>query len=138
MYVVFVALQDVTEEMGPTTFLLSTQTQEETDIFNDKSKKDDQIVNAKCRLATLNKGDAVLFDARILHCGGANDAKLGKTRAIFNFSFRNPKISGNLGYPGSMRPSYVGAMNLSDLSDRLSEYKDGKIDPFEVYGNGLI
>eukprot|EP01035_Chromulina_nebulosa_P019060 gene19060-24882_t len=73
LYVVFVALQDITMSMGPTTFLL---------------------------------GDAVVFDARVIHCGNANDPIKGSTRALFNFSFRNPLVVGDLGYKGSIRPNY--------------------------------
>ena len=123
--------------MGPTTFLLGTHTEEGNNRFNDKSTKDELIANADCRLATLKKGDAILFDARVIHCGSANNAATGSTRAILNFSFRNPVIRGDLGYAGSIRPGYVGAMKLSDLSDRLLEYEDGNDDPFAVYGNGL-
>ena len=97
LYVVFLALQDVSEEMGPTSFLLKSHTQKQNDIFfsGNTELKDEQLINANCRLATLNKGDAVIFDARVLHCGGAND---GSCRIMFNFSFRNPEIVGDLGY----------------------------------------
>jgi hypothetical protein len=136
LYVIFLALQDVTEAMGPTTFLLGTHTEKETDTFMDMNKRDDQLSQATCRIATLKKGDAVLFDARALHCGNANEG--GNTRAMFNFSFRNPKVLGNLGYPGSMRPAYTGEMSLGDVSDALIAYEqNGEKDPFAEYGDGL-
>jgi hypothetical protein len=137
LYVIFLALQDVTEPMGPTTFLSGTHTEKETDVFMDLSKRDDQLSRAACRIATLKKGDAVLFDARVLHCGNANELVGGSTRAIFNFSFRNPKVAGNLGYPGSMRPAYSGEINLGDVSDALLAYENGEKDPFAEYGDGL-
>ncbi len=140
LYVVFLALQDVTDEMGPTSFLLKTNTAKAIDIFDsgDMDVKDDQLVNADCRMATLKKGDAVVFDARVLHCGGANDQQNGSTRVMLNFSFRNPKVKGDMGYKGSMMPGYVGAMKLSDVSEALARYSEGELDPFSKYGNGLL
>lgn len=138
LYVIFLALQDVSEAMGPTSFLIGTQTAKENAKFNDPSQKDEQLSTADCRLSTLRKGDAVLFDARILHCGNANDPDKGKTRALFNFSFRNPEVSGSLGYDGSIRPGYCGAMRLRDVCDALLAYENGDKDPFAKYGNGLL
>lgn len=137
LYVIFLALQDVNEDMGPTSFLLRTHTAKENAKFNDKSQKDDQLSNADCRLSTLNKGDAVLFDARILHCGNANDLEKGSTRALFNFSFRNPEVIGDLGYAGSIRPGYCGKMTLQDVGNALVAYSDEDREPFAKYGDGL-
>lgn len=132
--------QDVTREMGPTTFLLGTHTREERAKFDDYNQKDEQLSNANARLALLKKGDAVLFDARVLHCGNANEEEGGSTRAMFNFSFRNPKEVGNLGYCGSMRPGYVERLTLGDISQILAEYGEGKAgeNPFAKLGDGLI
>ena len=137
LYVVFLALQDVNESMGPTSFLLGTNTLEERIIFDDMAQRDEQLEKASCRLATLKKGDAVVFDARVLHCGNANLADSGTARAMFNFSFRSPKEKGDLGYPGSIRPAYCGAMTLGDVSNALAEYESGNKEPFAKYGNGL-
>jgi len=138
LYVIFLALQDVDEAMGPTTFLLRTHTKKQNDMFNDQSKKDEQLRKAQPRTATLKKGDAVLFDARVLHCGNANDAERGSTRALFNFSFRNPKVKASLGYEGSIRPGYCGEMSLGDISQVLLEYEDeSNKDPFAKYLDGL-
>ena len=82
LYVIFLALQDVSEAMGPTTFLLGTHTQAERAKFEDPAQKGDQLSHADRRLSLLKKGDAVLFDARILHCGNANDEADGATRAM--------------------------------------------------------
>jgi hypothetical protein len=140
LYVVFVALQDVTAEMGPTSFLLRSHTAAQNDIFTsgDQSLRDAQLSSSDCRLSCLRKGDAVVFDARILHCGNANDREKGQTRALFNFSFRNPKVEGSLGYEGSIRPGYIKAMSLADLGDALKDYERGNKDPFSKYGSGLL
>lgn len=135
LYVVFLALQDVTADMGPTSFLIGTHRKEETDRFLDPSQKDEVISSSDCRLSLLKKGDAVVFDARILHCGNAN---VGNPRALFNFSFRNPKVTGDLGYDGSMRPGYCQQMNLKDVADALLLYEKGDTDPFARYGTGLL
>ena len=109
--------------------------------------KNKVLQNADCRLSTLKKGDAVLFDARVLHCGNANDVEKGSTRVLFNFSFRNPEIQGNLGYPGSIRPGYCGAMALQDVTTRVDAYNKDKnennennnaAEPFAEYGDGLL
>jgi len=138
LYVIFLALQDVNEFMGPTTFLLRTHTTKENGIFNDHSQKDQQLATADSRLATLKKGDAVLFDARILHCGNANDVDKGFDRALFNFSFRNPKVKSSLGYAGSIRSGYTGAMTLRDMSEVLVAYGEGNKDAFAKYGDGIF
>jgi Phytanoyl-CoA dioxygenase (PhyH) len=140
LYVIFVALQDVTLAMGPTTFLLGSHTERETRRFNDSSQRDALLATSTSRLALLNQGDAVLFDARILHCGNANHATQhgGATRCMLNFSFRNPTETGNLGYDGSMRPGYCSVMNLGNVADALVDYKNGITNnPFAKYGNGL-
>lgn len=140
LYVIFLALQDVDEHMGPTTFLLKTQSAKENAIFHsgDILQKNEQLTKSNSRSATLKKGDAVLFDARILHCGSANDTTNGSTRALFNFSFRNPKVISNLGYEGSIRPGYSGAMTLGNVCDALVAYEDGDGDPFAKYADGLL
>lgn len=138
LYVIFLALQDVTVQMGPTSFLMGTHTSKCNDIFNcgGASQKDELILKSECRLSTLKKGDAVLFDARTLHCGNANDSE--STRALFNFSFRNAAVKGDLGYKGSIRPGYEKAMKLKDMSEALLAYGAGDENPFAKFGNGMF
>mmetsp|Transcript_24511 Transcript_24511/g.36417 ORF Transcript_24511/g.36417 Transcript_24511/m.36417 type:complete len:407 (-) Transcript_24511:39-1259(-) len=133
LYVIFLALQDVTENMGPTSFLLRTHTSKANVVFNsgDADEKEQLLLKSDCRLSTLKKGDAVLFDARLLHCGNANDEA---TRVLFNFSFRNPEVKGSLGYKGSIRPGYEGAMSLGDMTNALNAYHVGDDEnPFANY-----
>ena len=136
LYVLFLALQDITEAMGPTSFLPRTHTAKAIELFDNPQTKDDLLRTSKCLLSTLNKGDAVIFDARLLHCGNAN--KSDQVRALFNLSFRNPKVTGDLGYEGSMRPNYVQRMNLADVANSLKDYTDGNLDPYAHYGDGLL
>ena len=132
LYVIFLALQDVTENMGPTSFLLRTHTSKANAAFKsgDADEKEQLLIKSDCRLSTLKKGDAVLFDARLLHCGNANDEA---TRVLFNFSFRNPEVKGSLGYKGSIRPGYEGAMSLGDMTNALNAYAAGDENPFANY-----
>ena len=132
LYVVFLALQDVTEDMGPTSFLLRTHTSKASAIFSgtDQEEKERQLVDSNCQLSTLKKGDAVVFDARLLHCGNANTESV---RVLFNFSFRNPKVKDDLGYKGSIRPGYEGALSLLDVGNALKAYGQGDENPFAQY-----
>jgi hypothetical protein len=73
----------------------------------------------------LPKGSCGIFDSRLLHCGGANRSADDTTRAIFYFSFKNPKI----GYPGnppSIRPELVSKLTLDVLCKDLEGYPKGK------------
>lgn len=137
LYVIFLALQDVTVEMGPTCFLTGSQSEKINELFNcgDASQKDEVLAKSTAKLSTLKKGDCVLFDARTLHCGNANESD--QTRALFNFSFRNPKVTGDLGYKGSMRPGYEKAMTLKDVHEVLVAYENGDVEPFAKYGTGM-
>jgi hypothetical protein len=52
-------------------------------------------MQAQTVLGLLPKGCCAIFDSRTLHCGGAN--RSDKSRALFYFTFKNPKI----GDPGN-------------------------------------
>jgi ectoine hydroxylase-related dioxygenase (phytanoyl-CoA dioxygenase family) len=144
LFVIFLALQDVSEAMGPTSFLMKSHSKSAIRTFEsgDMEKKDEQLRAADCRLSLLQKGDAVLFDARVLHCGAANKSTNedddASTRVMLNLSFRNPQIQGDIGYKGSMMPGYVGAMTLGDVRDASDNYGNGEVDPFTKYGNGIL
>ena len=138
--------------MGPTTFLLKTHNSKSHQIkqflSNDIEIKNKQLMTIasqdNVKISTLKKGDCVIFDARILHCGNANLSKEegGNTRVLFNFSFRNPNVQGSLGYPGSIRPGYIKKMNLNDMINCLDNYNNNDSnnndDPFQEYGDGLL
>ena len=51
------------------------------------------LSSAPRRLGVMRRGDAVVFDSRILHCGSANESEA--RRAMFYFSFSVPHISHN-------------------------------------------
>lgn len=92
LYSIFIALQDVTPSMGPTCFVLGTQDKASHDTFPMTKWGDEQfaaLVEKKCCDATLRKGDAVLYDARTFHQGGANE--YGR-RALLTLTFLKPPI----------------------------------------------
>jgi hypothetical protein len=85
----FIALQDIDERMGPTVFLPATHCRESHAAFNappETGAKQALLSSAPRRLATLGRGDAMLFDSRLLHCGSANESDA--RRVLFYFSFR--------------------------------------------------
>jgi ectoine hydroxylase-related dioxygenase (phytanoyl-CoA dioxygenase family) len=142
LYVVFLALQDVTTTMGPTTFLLGTNTEEARNAYDDDiSVMDSLISNCEIRETTMAMGDLVVFDARTMHCGNANVGSDGTSpdRALFNFSFQNPSVTGSLGYKGSMRPHYTSqGINLGDVLNIVDGKSNSETAPFAQYGNGLV
>jgi hypothetical protein len=89
----FVALQDVTEAMGPTIFLPGTHSAIAHDQFNNLGSDDDKdelLATSSYEKAILSKGDTVIFDPRCLHCGDANTSDASR-RVLLYVSFRNPR-----------------------------------------------
>jgi hypothetical protein len=138
LFVVFLALQDVTTTMGPTTFLRASHTETANTAFEHKGDEFDSLLRAAQPLEScLETGDLVVFDARVLHCGNAN---LSDTdRALFNFSFKSPLVMGDIGYKGSMRPGYTRReIKLGDVLAAIDGKKKISTDlPFVLYGDGL-
>ena len=86
LYTIFVALQDVDDDMGHTTYLPGTHTELAHSIFNGPTKqKNEMVANARCTRSNLKIGDAAIFDSRVLHLGGANTSK--KRRILFYTTF---------------------------------------------------
>ena len=86
LYTFFVALQDVDDDMGHTTFLPGTMTPEVHGIFNSGEKqKNNLIAMSPAFRSNLKKGDVAIFDSRLLHCGGANESE-DKRRILFYFT----------------------------------------------------
>jgi len=135
---IFVALQDVTADMGPTVFLPRTNTERDTSQWKTASTYDAYLQSKVPHFALLKRGDLIIYDPRTLHCGAANLPDTGSSRSLFNVGFRNPKVKGDFGYQGSLRATYKGAITFGRLTNSLRGYKSGgKKDPFEAYGNGL-
>merc|ERR1740138_983288 len=69
---VLVALQDVTAEMGPTLLFPRTNTPEWHLNFLERGDMFEHLLDSSHIVGLLRAGDAVMYDARLLHCGGAN------------------------------------------------------------------
>uniref|UniRef100_A0A7S3EQ43 Phytanoyl-CoA dioxygenase n=1 Tax=Haptolina ericina TaxID=156174 RepID=A0A7S3EQ43_9EUKA len=121
--------------MGPTTFLPRTHTDDKAHVelrthspssgraasFVDlestatamsagppPSARDDLLQRCPRRLGLLKAGDAILFDSRVLHCGGSNDS--ASRRALFYFSFKRK---------GARVDEYAGTMDAELQRRRL-------------------
>lgn len=97
LYTFFVALQDVKDDMGHTTYLPKTHTKAAHDIFNAGIKQKEDLISCIPPVRTsLKQGDVVIFDSRVLHCGGANtsdmrtvqvqEGEAGERRVLFYFT----------------------------------------------------
>ena len=88
IWTTFIALQDVTADMGPTLVWPGTH----TDYFCDFLKPrmcgpvDRYYAEHPPRALTLRAGDAVLMDTRVMHCGGANESSAD--RMLLHFSLQ--------------------------------------------------
>ncbi|KAI8469046.1 MAG: hypothetical protein J3K34DRAFT_424936 [Monoraphidium minutum] len=85
LYTFFVALQDISDDMGHTQFLPYTHTSEAHLLWNAAGKsatfKDRFISMQPAAQSALRTGDVSAFDSRVLHCGCANAS--AKQRVLF-------------------------------------------------------
>lgn len=129
---VFIALQDITPQMGPTTFIPRTHTAAAHAKFDDISQRDAFLQSSSSVVALLKSGDASLFDSRAMHCGGANDEHQGATRVLLYASFRNPRATESIGNVGSLMKDIKPTMTLRELKSKLAAgAADKSLDPFD-------
>ena len=135
LFTCFIALQDVTPEMGPTTWLPRTHDEISHEKFKDSSSgeggtdspKDALIKTRPAVSGLLPKGSCVIFDSRVLHCGTANVSS--KSRALFYFSFKDSHV-GYPGNPASIRKELASAnVSLGALMEDLTSFGKGKGSP---------
>ena len=136
LFTCFVALQDITLDMGPTTWMPGTHTlqaheqfQNDNKVDNQLSPKDTLLKQGPVVLGLLPKGCCAIFDSRLLHCGGANTNASNQSRALFYFSFKNPNVP-NAGNPGSIRPDLINQWTLKALDKELKKAAKGKSQVF--------
>lgn len=84
MYCIFVALQDMTHEMGPPVFLPYTNSDAFFDEYFGYMRVGDIIRNSYYE-AIIKKGDAILFDVRTLHAGLANNSEIRRNMIAFTY-----------------------------------------------------
>ena len=132
LHTIFIALQDITDQMGGTIFLPKTNTAEAHSKYNDIPNRDEFLQSSPNVAALLNAGDAALFDSRTMHCGGANDEIEGSTRVILYLSFRNPKATEAIGNVGSIM-SDIKLMTIGELRSKLTIAMESSSDndPFD-------
>lgn len=109
------ALQDVAPDMGPTLVWPGTHTVEHhTTLWSTcQSKKlsvedADRAFRVAHRPMTLRQGDAVIYDSRTMHCGGANMSRSSR-RSVLCISVMGPGI----------RPEGTTWTMLPELRNRL-------------------
>lgn len=147
LFCAFIALQDVSYEMGSTVFLPGTHTGPkgargafDSGTFDDR--RDDMLSRAQSRYTMLRAGDAVFFNMNTLHAGTSNLAAEcgGAQRLLLVLTFRNPEATSiELGHQPNLRPGYRGrGITLADVRAEL-----GTDAPFAgahasgAYGDGL-
>jgi ectoine hydroxylase-related dioxygenase (phytanoyl-CoA dioxygenase family) len=91
----------------PTIFLPKTHTAAAHAEYADILQCDTMLSERPSVVALLNSGDAVLYDSRTMHCGGANDIHEGATRALLYFSFLNPRAILPMGDVGSIMSDFA-------------------------------
>ena len=132
----FVALQDVSATMGPTLFLRETHTQEAhmahaAGVAGPEGVNRAFLAAADARAALLRRGEAVVYDRRLLHAGGRNASAVGEARVLFYVTFaRVDTEDADLWNAYSLRSEYRQTMWLEQL--RGSEGVDAA--PFETRG----
>ncbi|GMH84692.1 hypothetical protein TrVE_jg5327 [Triparma verrucosa] len=90
LYTIFVALQDIDEDMGPTHFLPGTHNSETHVQHQNKTTKNDLLRRCNYRQGTMKKGDCAVMDSRCLHSGWENTKG---SRTLMYFTLRNPAHS---------------------------------------------
>eukprot|EP00310_Coccolithus_braarudii_P001358 CAMPEP_0183359104 /NCGR_PEP_ID=MMETSP0164_2-20130417/51216_1 /TAXON_ID=221442 /ORGANISM="Coccolithus pelagicus ssp braarudi, Strain PLY182g" /LENGTH=405 /DNA_ID=CAMNT_0025533147 /DNA_START=141 /DNA_END=1358 /DNA_ORIENTATION=+ len=131
LYAAFLALQDVTVEMGPTLYLPGTHTKEQHTIFyggnlavgrdpvgtRTNPVNEEYLASRPVKFGLLKKGDVALYNQQVLHCGSANESE-DRVRRQFYISVRNPAVKG-INARASIRPAYLNQLSLGEVRDEL-------------------
>merc|ERR1712032_174744 len=100
MYTAFVALQDVSVEMGPRLFLPRSNTQKAyNDFMGGDMKKSALLQRLPFVGSTLRAGDCAVFDSRLLYADAQN---IKGRRAMLYFTFAKPDANLSKFLPGSI------------------------------------
>lgn len=106
IWTVFVALQDIQNDMGPTIFLPRTNTLACHDVLGKSPfEKEQLLATCQYRRSSLRKGDCAIMDSRLFHFGGANESQT--RRVLLYFTIQNPKHVGAYPPGGSLFPELV-------------------------------
>jgi ectoine hydroxylase-related dioxygenase (phytanoyl-CoA dioxygenase family) len=102
----FVALQDITAAMGPTVVWAGTHTAAAHAAWEEE--RAGHLERSEACVATLAKGDLLLFDSRALHCGTANLPESEGRRRLFYFSLKRARCATNKSGAGTLRADLRG------------------------------
>ena len=129
----FIALQNITPEMGPTTFIPQSATEEYHEAIQlreyDYSPQGSLLAKSSSKLNTLGMGDCSIYNPMLLHCGGAN--RSSRRRVIFYFSFKNPKFDEKdwpLAYASLSPDLRARGLTLPDILAILKDWKKVEAD----------
>eukprot|EP01126_Amoeba_proteus_P050145 TRINITY_DN5900_c0_g1_i2.p1 TRINITY_DN5900_c0_g1~~TRINITY_DN5900_c0_g1_i2.p1 ORF type:complete len:242 (+),score=39.09 TRINITY_DN5900_c0_g1_i2:46-771(+) len=118
IYTTFVALQDITPEMGGTLIWTGTHTPYFCEFYKPfmLGPVDPYYTINEPAQMTLKAGQAVLMDTRIMHCGGANTSSID--RLLLHFSFETT-IESNppAGFTYNIIPDLKGKICLSQMME---------------------
>jgi len=89
LYTVFIAIQNVIEELGPTIFIKNTNNNPLAHQ-NLRHKRTDYLSKAIYHQALLNQGDIVIMDSRTFHAGDKNTFG---NRVLLYFTLLNPSFT---------------------------------------------
>ena len=128
----FCALQDISSEMGPTTFIPKSATEEYHQEIQmrdalDILAEEGILTTSPSQLNTLGTGDVSLYNPMLLHCGAAN--RSDQRRVIFYFSFKNPKFDEKdwpLAYASLSPGLRARGLSLPDIHAILKDWKRSK------------
>ena len=107
--------------MGPTLFLRETHTQEAhmahaAGVAGPEGVNRAFLATADARAALLRRGEAVVYDRRLLHAGGRNASAVGEARVLFYVTFaRVDTEDADLWNAYSLRSEYRQTMWLEQL-----------------------
>ena len=130
----FIALQPIEENMGPTTFIPASATEQYhneiaigqydgygSDNDSERGSRSELLSTSMNSIALLRTGDCALYNPMTLHCGNANRSQ--KRRVIFYFSFKNKKYNEKdwpLAY-ASLRPDLRSrSLSLTEIQQIVS------------------
>ena len=116
LFTAALALQDVTESMGPTFFLPGTHTKAMHKRFDGARTKDSLLLTTPHKLALLRAGDVSVYDSRTLHCGTDNCS--ARRRILLYTTWKNPRAKerdDDFWNVASIRPEYAGKYKLKDF-----------------------
>ena len=111
----FVALQDINTDMGPTHFIKGSHTKDAHQSL--RHNRDNYLSESMYCRAGLKRGDAVVMDSRLFHCGGANESNAngaGSRRTLLYFTLLNPDFADGPGEGSKFESLHLSLHGIRD------------------------